>query len=294
MERFGIDVSENNGVINWNMVKSSGVEFAILRTVKKSLVADRTFEANYKGCKDNHIKVGGYKYSYAVSEAAALHEAEAVLRLLNGRKLDLPIYLDLEDEVQRKLSKNTLTKIANTFLNKIRSAGYKAEIYCNLDWYQNVLDTAAIETDGYWIARYGKNNGTADISFKPNIGEVMWQFTSKGTVPGIKGAVDLNYLFKEYESAGQEQTELPQDTVPVQTIRSGDRGAYVKMGQALLSLKYNIGSAGADGIFGTNTEKAVRAFQKDSGITEDGVIGVRTWSKLLSVKHRTIEVKEIF
>ena len=80
MSKYGIDVSENQGTIDWGQVKADGVSFAILRSVKKNLSTDKQFEANYRGCRGNGIPVGIYKYSYALTEEEAKKEAEAVLR----------------------------------------------------------------------------------------------------------------------------------------------------------------------------------------------------------------------
>ena len=66
------------------------------------------------------------------------------------------------------------------------------------------------------------------------------------------------------------------------TIRQGDRGDDVKeMQEILIRDGYNVGSSGADGIFGKNTKAAVIGFQKANGLTADGICGPRTWEKLL-------------
>ena len=65
----------------------------------------------------------------------------------------------------------------------------------------------------------------------------------------------------------------------MKTIRRGDRGKEVKTAQQLLNHK-GYGAGSVDGIFGENTEKAVRALQKNYGITVDGIIGTDTWDSL--------------
>ena len=107
--KFGIDVSEHQGAIDWGQAKADGVSFAILRSVKRNLSADLYFEANYRGCRENGIPAGIYKYSYALTEEEAKKEAEAVLRLLSGRSLELPVFIDVEDASQRALPTGTLT-----------------------------------------------------------------------------------------------------------------------------------------------------------------------------------------
>lgn len=87
MEIKGIDVSSYQGKPDWAKVAKAGCKFAILRIHQKTGI-DSSFEYNYKNCKSNGILVGGYKYSYALTPAQAIDEAEAVIEVLNGRGLD--------------------------------------------------------------------------------------------------------------------------------------------------------------------------------------------------------------
>ena len=195
-EYKGIDVSSWQGKPDWTKVKKSGVEFAFLRIHQKN-GPDTSFEHNYKGCKVNAIPVGGYKYSYALTPAQALEEAEDTLSVLAGRGLDFPVFYDLEWNSQRKLGSAAIEKIAETFLNRIKKAGYKVGIYCNMDWYQKVL-TEKLRKYALWIARYpADDNGTIQERLRPDIG-VGWQYSSKGKVSGITGNVDMNVFYKNY------------------------------------------------------------------------------------------------
>ena len=103
MEIKGIDVSAYQGKIDWEMVADYGMGFAILRITEKGNKTDSTFEQNYKGCVQRGIPVGVYKYSYAKSPAQAEQEAECVLKVLNKRRLNFPVFYDLEWSDQRKL-----------------------------------------------------------------------------------------------------------------------------------------------------------------------------------------------
>ena len=195
-EYKGIDVSSWQGKPDWTKVKKSGVEFAILRIHQKN-GPDTSFEHNYKGCKANAILTGGYKYSYALTPAQALEEAEDTLSVLAGRGLDFPVFYDLEWNSQRKLGSESIEKIAETFLNRIKKAGYKVGIYCNMDWHQKVL-TEKLRKYDLWIARYpADDNGTIQERLRPDIG-VGWQYSSKGKVSGITGNVDMNVFYKNY------------------------------------------------------------------------------------------------
>ena len=189
----GIDVSSCQGKINWKEVKEDGISFAVLRSTKKNGSPDERFEANLKGCIDNRIDFSCYKYSYAVNEDEARIEASTVLKLLNNRKMT--IWLDLEDSIQlATIGKDGVNKIAKAFIKRIQNAGFDIGIYCNLNWYNNVLDSELKSKYKIWLARYGKNTGILDLSYKPNKGEFAWQYSSRGRVNGIKGDVDLDVM----------------------------------------------------------------------------------------------------
>lgn len=197
-EYKGIDVSSEQGKPDWTKVKKSGIEFAILRIHQKD-GSDASFEHNYKGCKANAIPVGGYKYSYALTPAQALEEAEDTLSVLAGRGLDFPVFYDLEWNSQRKLGSESIEKIAETFLNRIKKAGYKVGVYCNMDWYQKVL-TEKLRKYDLWIARYpADDNGTIQERLRPDIG-VGWQYSSKGKVSGINENVDMDVFYTDYRT----------------------------------------------------------------------------------------------
>ena len=204
-EYKGIDVSSWQGKPDWTKVKKSGIEFAILRIHQKD-GSDASFEHNYKGCKTNAIPIGGYKYSYALTPTQALEEAEDTLSVLAGRGLDFPVFYDLEWNSQRKLGSAAIEKIAETFLNHIKKAGYKVGIYCNMDWYQKVL-TEKLRKYDLWIARYpADDNGTIQERLRPDIG-VGWQHSSKGKVSGISGNVDMNVFYKNYTEDKEKKVD---------------------------------------------------------------------------------------
>lgn len=202
MEIKGIDVSSYQNKPDWAKVAKAGYKFAILRIHQKSGI-DSSFEYNYKGCKSNGILIGGYKYSYALTPAQAIDEAEDVIAALNGRGLDFPVFYDLEWSNQRKLGKQAVENIAVAFLTRIKKAGYKVGIYCNLDWYNNVLSDALKQYD-CWIARYpASDNGSVQERLRPPVG-VGWQHSSKGNVDGINGNVDMNVFYKDYRDSAQK------------------------------------------------------------------------------------------
>ena len=210
MEIKGIDVSSYQGDINWKTVADYGMDFAILRITEKGNVTDSKFERNYKGCVDNAIPVGVYKYSYARTVTEAKAEADAVLKVLNGRKLDFPIFYDLEWKEQRPLGKTAIEKIAKVFLSKIKKAGYLYGLYSNVDWYNNVF-TENLRKYDCWVASYPyeeDDNGWLQERLRPSAG-VGWQYSRKATIPGINTKVDRDVFYKDYrdkEGAGVSYT----------------------------------------------------------------------------------------
>lgn len=204
MEIKGIDVSSNQGKPDWSKVAKSGIKFAILRVHQRSGV-DGSFEYNYKGCKNNGILIGGYKYSYALTPAQAIDEAEDVIAALNGRGLDFPVFYDLEWSNQRKLGKQAIENIAVAFLKRMKKAGYKVGIYCNYDWYKKYLSNALKQYD-CWIANYPKkelDNGTLQERLRVPVG-VGWQYSEHGKVSGISGNVDMDVFYKDYRGTAQK------------------------------------------------------------------------------------------
>ena len=199
MELKGIDVSSNQGKPGWAKVAKSGVKFAILRVHQRDGI-DNSFEYNYKGCKSNGILVGGYKYSYALTPAQAIDEAEDVIAALNGRGLDFPVFYDLEWSNQRKLGKQAVENIAVAFLTRMKKAGYKVGVYCNYDWYKNCLSNVLKQYE-CWIANYPKkelDNGTLQERLRVPVG-VGWQYSEHGKVSGISGNVDMDVFYKNYK-----------------------------------------------------------------------------------------------
>lgn len=186
----GIDVSVWQGTIDWAKVKKSGIDFAILR-IGYATTKDKTFEINYKNAKEVKMPIGVYLYSYAKSVDGAKKEAQAVLNFLKGKKLELPVYYDIEDKAQASLSKNVRTQMCEAFCNEIEKGGFWAGIYSNKNWAENYVDGAKLgKRYTYWIAQY-----YTKCTYKGNYD--MWQYSSSGKVDGISGNVDMNYMYRD-------------------------------------------------------------------------------------------------
>lgn len=203
--RRGIDVSAWQGTIDWEKVKASGIDFAIIRCgygMNKSDQDDSQFLRNVTECERLGIPYGVYIYSYATNTTKASSEADHVLRLIKGHKLSYPVYFDMEDN-------STLgcdhASIAKTFCNKITSAGYSVGVYANLNWWNNYLTDSCFSNWHRWVAQY-----YSTCQYKNEY--AMWQYTSSGRVNGISGNVDMNYLIGYPEDHGTYTTSVTEGT----------------------------------------------------------------------------------
>lgn len=202
----GIDVSAYQGKPDWPAVRAAGIEMAIIRAANRK-GKDASFEHNYTGCAVAGIRRGVYRYSYAKTVDEAVKEAMEVVQTINGRKLEMGVWLDLEWNEQRALGRKAITAIAKAWIQTIQAAGYACGIYCNLDWHRNVLDTDALQVP-YWIARYpNKDSGKINESLKPNRGECAWQYSSKGRITGIAGNVDLDEWYGTVDMSGEREID---------------------------------------------------------------------------------------
>lgn len=271
-----IDVSSYQGRPNWAKVMASGIKGAILR-IRDSKGVDTSWEYNYSECGRMGLPRGAYRYSYALTVAQAKAEAQEVLRTLDGRKLELGVWLDLEWDRQRALGSAKIKQLARAWMKVIRDAGYECNVYCNYNWY---INTCAGLDAKYWVAKYPKNDtGVMVASLKPNVGEVGWQYSSKGRVAGISGNVDMDQWY------GSKQTTTPTDK-PKNPYR--DSGKVLKYNRLLVGipredvrwLQWELGEAGYqlqnDGKFGPKTDLALRSYQATHKLVVDGKCGPAT------------------
>lgn len=201
-EVLGIDVSHHNGKIDWAKVAASGKKFAIMKAQyeAQSHRIDETFEYNYEEAGKNGLARGVYIYLARTSLSDPVGDANALVSKLKGRPLEYGIWLDLEDKNIKHLTKAQFNELIDIYTVIFRAAGYYVGIYCNRDWFLNVLDSNKLKREfPFWIARYPKNDKgvyNPNSSLKPETKDaVAWQYSSKGAVPGIKGNVDLNVDF---------------------------------------------------------------------------------------------------
>lgn len=238
----GIDVSRWNGEIDWKTVANYGMGFAILRITEKDNIVDSTFEPNYKGCIENKIPVGVYKYSYATTIAQIKDEANIVVKTMNKRKLDYPIFLDIEDKCQENLPDNLMMKMIEAFRAIIVKAGYKFGIYCGYSWYQNQLPEGAKKYD-CWVANYPNpqlDNGTLQerLRVPASTGVIGWQYSPKSIIPGIPTKTDRSVFYKDYSKSSTTSTNTSNNNSN-KTPQGSDNMTTEKAINALITVAKN-------------------------------------------------------
>ena len=312
MSKKGIDVSEFQGKIDWEKVKNDGIEFAILRCgygMDFSNQDDVEYERNANECERLGIPYGVYLMSYANTVEKARSEAEHVLRLIEGRKISLGVWYDIEDNgTSGAINKETLTNIINTFCNTIKNAGYKVGVYASLNWLENKIERIIRDNYDIWVAQY-----YSKCEYEGKY--IMWQHTSSGKVNGISTNVDMNILYEDLpvinnndnnnsktnnsEIVKSLQRALNKDyncgleidgiigplttkAVNNNMVRNFTVGEFAKWVQERLIAKgYSLNEFGVDGRYGNESEKKVKEFQANCGIDVDGIVGINTVNRLI-------------
>lgn len=197
----GIDVSSHQGKIDWSKVKASGVQFAILRAGygKISTQKDSCFESNYAGAKAAGIPVGAYWYSYAKTPEDARLEADLFLETLKGKKLEYPVFMDVEEQTQFALGKSKVSEIIETFLMRVEKAGYWVGLYMSASPLKQYVADAIKQRYAIWVANYGVSKPSYNGSYG------IWQYSASGKVDGITGDVDLDNGYVDYPEKIKEK-----------------------------------------------------------------------------------------
>ena len=193
---MGIDVSKWNGNIDWTAVRNSGVSYVIIRcgyrgSTGGSLIEDPTYRKNIKGAKAAGLQVGVYFFTQAINEVEAVEEASMVLNLISGQGVTLPVYLDVEASGGRAdgIGKDMRTQVCKAFCQTIQNSGYKAGVYANKTWFTSYINTASLTNYKIWLAQYAATPTYTATRYD------MWQYSSKGSVAGISGNVDMNIRY---------------------------------------------------------------------------------------------------
>jgi len=199
----GIDISEFQGDIDWDMVKAAGIDFAMIRVGCRTygtgeIVMDTRFGENLEAADKAGLKTGVYFFSQAISEDEAIEEAYTVLNAIAPYNISYPVVFDwelVEEDNARTdyVSAEDLADYSMVFCECIKAAGYTPMIYQNKGTVIYRLDIPKLKDYDFWLAEYA-DKPTYRYDYQ------MWQYTGDGVVPGVKTPVDLNISFKDYNS----------------------------------------------------------------------------------------------
>ncbi len=234
---LAIDVSYHQGTIDWKKVAESGVQYAIIRSIGWNKAAgtvggvDSMFDYNVREAKKYGIKVGTYIYTYALTTEEVIAEInafDAAMKKLaaDGYTLDLPVFIDQEDESLLALSYNQRTEFLRLGMVLLDQKGYYPGMYMYSAWAKNNVNTEQLLAEGYdlWIADVRTSVQNPDWNGRC----VMWQYSWEGSVPGISGNVDMNKLYKDYSGIINGSNNSGQETVAKFMVYDVNSGKMVQ------------------------------------------------------------------
>jgi GH25 family lysozyme M1 (1,4-beta-N-acetylmuramidase) len=204
----GIDVSAAQKNMDYNAIKNAGIDFAILKIIRKDLNKDVMFENHYAGFTSVGVPIFCvYNYSYAATVDKARSDAKMVIKHLEGRRL--AVCLDVEDSVQKGLGK-LLIDIINAYQEVIEEAGLPFILYTGMYFYNSFIKPfeLKLKCKDIWMARYYKGDApmtfpeNPDEKYKPIDNLVGWQYTSKGKMSGYNGDLDFDVIYRDIKAPG--------------------------------------------------------------------------------------------
>lgn len=273
----GIDVSKWQGDIDFKKVKTAGYDFVIINAGYGRYISqkDKYFEKNYKNAKAAGLDVGAYWYSYAVTSAQALAEAECFCKAIEGKSFEYPLFLDIEDSSQLRLSKTAVGDIVNAFCSYMESKGYYIGIYSYADFLNNRIPAECRKKYDVWTAHFDVEKPAYNGTYG------MWQYTASGKVDGVNGECDLDIAYKDYPAImlekGLNGFGESLKVLDISGYKKGDKNPGVLALKQLLSLakekKLISQKLDDNNIFGDGTKKAVNALLEVWGYSPNGIAG---------------------
>lgn len=314
-----IDVSHHQGAVNWTTTAKKGI-YGVMVRLAYATTKDTMISAYVPGVREAGLALlGGYGYATwhykskcngSISKARELMQSQIdrwiAIATANGIPTGTYLAIDQEAEQGQKmgLSKTDNTTLLSEGCERIKKAGYVPVIYASASWIKSYMDVDKLDCL-FWMAYYfyqGRDFSTANNGVVPKsapyksvadaLGNklIMWQFASSsyGKAYGMRSeGLDRDWYYPDRASGTAPAPTTPKKeeycTVKLRTLQNGMSGRDVKALQTLLiSNGFSCGANGADGIFGTNTDKGVREYQRAQKLSVDGVVGTKTWTSLLT------------
>ena len=272
----GIDVSEHQGTVNFDMVKSAGIEVIILRTTYGTGYNDKKFEEYYNACKGK-FNLGTYHYFRPGQNPES--QARKAWSRIQGKEFNCLHFVDVEEG-------NNCSDLVIKYINEYEKlSGQTCGIYANSNYLCNYLNSSILGNRPVWVANYGKNNGTKCVS-NPSIGAftnmVGHQYTSVARISGItENTVDMNEFYDGILRTNPVNMATSSTSTVSSTVSPHD---YLGTEHKRKFLQYCLNVFGynlkVDGIIGPLSEGAIRDYQRNHGLVVDGLVGKNTWSSI--------------
>ena len=199
----GVDISQQTGSVNFESLKAAGIDYVMIRLGARGystgqITVDEKFHENIEGAAAAGLDVGVYFYSQAVSADEAVQEASVVIQNLEPYKASVryPVAFDMSlvgsDQARSDgLSRDDRTTVAAAFLETVSAAGYTPMVYGDKEWLIKEVDLTRLQQYDIWLAQ---EQDIPDYPYR----FAMWQYTTSGTVNGIRGDANLNLSFIGY------------------------------------------------------------------------------------------------
>lgn len=184
----GIDLSAHNGVVDFDSISDAGIDFVYLKASEGASFRDMSFATNYAGARRTGIKAGAYHFFRFDRDGRS--QADNLLDAVAGCKLDLPLAIDVEESWNPAApSTEIIVERLRTMVAHLRSAGHNVVIYTNKTgdarFLRNNFDNTSTDDPELWICSFTD----PPLTRRP---WALWQHSHRGSVPGVKGSVDLN------------------------------------------------------------------------------------------------------
>ncbi|MCM1047478.1 MAG: glycoside hydrolase family 25 protein [Clostridiales bacterium] len=203
ISQIGVDVSKHDGDINFERLKSDGIDYVMIRLGARGystgqISLDEKFVENMDAAVKAGLNIGVYFYSQAINQEEAIQEAYFVIQNIEPYRanINFPVAFYMENILNDKarideLSRSDKTLITCTYLEAIKAAGYIPMVYGNKEWLIKNVDLTRLQDYDIWLSQDEK---TPDYPYL----YTMWQYTTTGTVNGISGDASLNICFVNY------------------------------------------------------------------------------------------------
>ena len=233
----GIDIYNGTKTVDFAKVKAAGYEFAMIKASEGHTLADASLSRNLTEAAKAGLHTGVYHWFWGRSTEETQQEIDFFLQRVRGCKMEMPVALDVEQKELAGLGRDKLTAYIKQWLDGVKAAGYFPIVYASKAWLTSYIDMSRLLEYDIWIAQYFDR---ITYTGPGNIG--MWQYTSTGKAPGVKGSCDINICYRDYPSiirAGGWNNYPKQEAKPDVSWDTREKKLLVKQSYAALCIVRN-------------------------------------------------------